>query len=245
MQITKAEGAAVKIAHVSKRFGALTALNSVSFSIEPGKVLCLVGPPGAGKSTLLRCIGGREAIDQGTIGIDGEPIGPESAPHVIGMVSRQPDLFDHMTALQHIIEGPLALLRRPRREIAMAAMTALERVGLAERRDAYPSELSGGERQRVAIARALAAKPRLMLFDEPTAGLDLDAAGEVLDVMRNLAASGLTLIVATHELSFISAVADDVACMIGGEIVEQGPPRNVLVAPGQARIRDFLATLLA
>lgn len=241
-QITKAEGATVAIAHVSKRFGALTALNNVSLSIGPGKVLCLVGPPDAGKSTLLRCIGGSETIDQGTIEIDGEPIGAASARAALGMISQQPDLFDHMTALQHIIEGPLALLRRPRREIAVAAMAALERVGLADRRDAYPSELSGGERLRVAIARALAARPRLMLFDESTAGLDPAAAGEVLDVMRDLAGSGLTMIVATHELDFISQAADDVAFMAAGEIVERGPPSSIPGAPALVWTRDFLST---
>jgi len=242
-QTTKAEGATVTITHVSKRFGALTALNNVTLSVGPGKALCFVGPPGAGKSTLLRCIGGSEAIDQGRIEIDGEPIGAESARHVIGMVSPQPDLFDHMTALQHIIEGPLALQRRPRREIAVAAMAALERVGLAERRDAYPSELSGGERRRVAIARELAVKPRLMLFDEPTAGLDPAAAGEVLDVMRDLAGSGPTMIMAMHELGFISEAADDVAFMAAGEIVERGGPSSILGAPELARMRDFLSTL--
>jgi polar amino acid transport system ATP-binding protein len=242
-QTTKAEGAAVTIAHLGKRFSALTALNNVSLSIGPGEVLCLVGPPGAGKSTLLRCIGGSEAIDQGTMEVDGEPIGSVSVRHVIGMVSQQPDMFDHMTALQHIIEGPLALLRRPRREVAVAAMAALERVGLAERRDSYPSELSGGQRQRVAIARALAARPRLILFDEPTAGLDPVAAGEVRDVMRDLAGSGLTMIVATHELGFVSEAADDVAFMAGGEIVERGPPSSILGAPALARTRDFLSTL--
>lgn len=241
-QITKAEGATVAIAHVSKRFGALTALNDVSLAIGPGTALCLVGPPGAGKSTLLRCIGGSEAIDQGRIEIDGEPIGAASARHVIGMVSQQPDLFDHMTVLQHIIEGPLALQRRPRREIAVTAMAALERVGLAERRDAYPSELSDGERRRVAIARELAAKPRLMLFDEPTAGLDPVGAGEVLDVMRDLAGSGPTMVMAMHELGFIREAADDVAFMAAGEIVERGALSGILGAPELARTRDFLST---
>lgn len=244
---TMKAGAAVSIAHASKRFGEVKALSGVSLAIGPGMVQCLIGPPGAGKSTLLRCIGGAEAIDEGTLHLDGAPIETETARQglVVGMVPQRPELFDHMTALQHILEGPLALLRRSRRDTVVEAMAALERVGLADRRDSYPSELSGGERQRLAIARALVAKPRLLLLDEPTAGLDPGAAGEVLDVMRRLAGSGLTLIVATHELGFISEVADDVAFMDGGEIVEQGLPQSILSAPKQARTRDFLATLPA
>lgn len=246
-QIAKAEGAAVTIAHVGKRFGDVTALSDVSLAIGPGMVQCLIGPPGAGKSTLLRCISRSEAIDEGTIEIDGEPVGREGAGtrHAIAMVPQRPDLFDHMTALQHILEGPLARLKLPRREIVAEAMAALERAGLADRRDSYPSDLSGGQRQRLAVARELAAKPRLMLFDEPTAGLDREAASAVLDVMRSLAASGLTMIVATHELGFISDVADDVAFMADGMIVEQGPPQSILSAPKQARTRDVLATLSA
>lgn len=246
-QTTKAEGAAVTITRVSKRFGPQNALKDVSLAIGPGKVQCIIGPPGAGKSTLLRCIGHSEAIDQGSIEIDGEPVEPESARRhpAIVTVSQRPGLLDHMTALQHVIEGPLALLRRPRREIVIEAMAALERVRLADRRDSYPGELSGGQRQRLAIARALAARPRLMLLDEPTAGLDPDAAGEVLDVIREFAGSGLTMIVATHEPDFLREVADDVAFMDGGEIVEQGAPRIILVAPKLARTRDFVAALLA
>lgn len=246
-QTTKADGAAVTIAHVGKRFGELAALSNVSLAIAPGMIQCLIGPPGAGKSTLLRCIGGSETADQGTIQIDGEPIKPSIAGQrlVVGMVPQRPELFDHMTALQHILEGPLAELKLSRREIVAEAMAALERAGLADRRDSYPSELSGGQRQRLALARVLAARPRLMLLDEPTAGLDPGAAGEVLDVMRGLVTSGATLIVATHELGFVREVADGVAFMDSGEIVEQGPPQSILSAPIQARTRDFLATLPA
>lgn len=246
-QVRKANGASATIAHVGKRFGALTALSDVSLTIAPGAIQCIIGPAGAGKSTLLRCIGGHETVDEGAIQIDGALIEPEVARQglVVGMVSQRPALFDHMTALQHILEGPLALLKRSRREIVAEAMAALEQGGLADRRDSYPSELSARQRQCLAIARAMAAKPRLILFDEPTAGLDPDAAGEMLSVMRDLAASGATLIVATHELGFVRKVADDVACMIGGEIVEQGPPQAVLTTPKQARTRDFLASLPA
>jgi polar amino acid transport system ATP-binding protein len=245
-QITKA-GASVSIAHAGKRFGNVKALNDVSLAIRPGLLQCLVGPAGAGKSTLLRCIGGIETVDDGAIQIDGKPIGQPGVDRrdAIGMVPQHPALFDHMTVLQHVIEGPLALLRRSRRDMVTEAMAALERVGLADRRDSYPSELSGGQRQCLAVARELAAKPRLLLLDEPTAGLDREAGGEVLNVMRELAGSGLTLIVATHELGFVREVADDVAFMDRGELVEQGPPQSLLSASTQARTRDFLASLSA
>lgn len=237
------EGATVTIAHIGKRFGVSTALDDVSLAIASGAVQCIIGPPGAGKSTLLRCIAQSETIDQGTIHIDGELIEPgRGGRHLaIGMVPQRPELFDHMTALQHVIEGPLASLKLSRREAVAEAMATLERVGLAERRDSYPSELSGGQRQRLAIARELAAGPRLLLLDEPTAGLETEAAGEVLAVMRSLSASGPTMIVATHEFGFIREVGDDVAFMDKGEIAERGPPQSILVAPGQARMRDFLA----
>lgn len=244
---TMKAGAAVAIAHASKRFGDVQALSDVSLAIGPGMVQCLIGPPCAGKSTLLRCIGGVEMLDEGAIQIDGEPTGREGVGprHAIGMIPQHPGLFDHMTALQHVIEGPLALLRRSRRDMVTEAMAALERVGLADRRDSYPGELSGGARQRLAIAGELAAKPRLLLFDEPTTGLDPEAAREVLDMMRELAGSGPTLIVVTHELGFVRDIADDVAFMDNGEIVELGPPRSLLAAPKHARLRDFLATLPA
>ena len=244
-QTTKAEGAAVTIAHVGKRFGGVQALTDVSLAVAPGVIQCIIGPSGAGKSTLLRCIDGSETTDEGTIQIDGQSIETGTAGQhlLVGMVPQRPALFDHMTALQHILEGPLARLKLSRREIVAEAMAALERVGLPDRRDAYPNELSGGQQRRLAVARALAAKPRLMLLDEPTAGLDPDAAGEVLDVMRGLAGSGLTLIVATHEIGFIRETGDHVAFMDGGEIVEIWAPRSILAAPKQTRLRDFLASL--
>jgi polar amino acid transport system ATP-binding protein len=255
----KADSAIVTIANVSKLFGDLKALNNVSLSIEPGTVQCIIGPSGSGKSTLLRCINQLEKIDQGAIRVDGELIGyrrvgdelheltdPEIARQrlVTGMVFQRFNLFNHMTALQNIIEGPLTVLKRPRKEIVAEATALLERVGLAEKRDSYPSELSGGQQQRIAIARALAMKPKLMLFDEPTSALDPELVGEVLNVMRDLAASGMTMVVVTHELGFAREVAGDVVFMDKGEIVEQGPPQTVLVAPKQARTRDFIAAVL-
>ncbi|KRE02769.1 ectoine/hydroxyectoine ABC transporter ATP-binding protein EhuA [Bosea sp. Root670] len=255
----KADSAIVTIANVSKIFGELKALNDVSLSIQPGTVQCIIGPSGSGKSTLLRCINQLEKIDKGAIRVDGELIGYRRVGDelheltdveiarqrlVTGMVFQRFNLFNHMTALQNIIEGPLTVLKQPRKQIVAEATALLERVGLADKRDAYPSELSGGQQQRVAIARALAMKPKLMLFDEPTSALDPELVGEVLNVMRDLAASGMTMIVVTHELGFAREVAGDVVFMDKGEIVEQGPPQTVLVAPSQARTRDFIAAVL-
>lgn len=251
--------AIVTIAHVSKVFGDLRALNDVSLSVPVGAVQCIIGPSGSGKSTLLRCINQLEKIDQGAISVDGELIGYRRAGDELheltdaeiarqrlatGMVFQRFNLFNHMTALQNIIEGPLTVLKQPRKQIVAEAMALLERVGLADKRDSYPSELSGGQQQRIAIARALAMKPKLMLFDEPTSALDPELVGEVLTVMRDLAASGMTMIVVTHELGFAREVASDVVFMDRGEIVEQGPPQTVLVTPRQQRTRDFIAAVL-
>ncbi|MCV9939453.1 amino acid ABC transporter ATP-binding protein [Boseaceae bacterium BT-24-1] len=249
----------VVAASVTKQFGPLKALNKVSLSVMPGAVQCIIGPSGSGKSTLLRCINQLEKIDAGAITVAGELIGYRRVGNELhelsdveiarqrlktGMVFQRFNLFNHMTVLQNIIEGPLTVLKRPRREIISEGMALLERVGLAEKRDAYPIELSGGQQQRIAIARALAMKPQLMLFDEPTSALDPELVGEVLAVMRDLAASGMTMIVVTHELGFAREVANDVVFMDKGEIVEQGPPQQVLVAPSQARTRDFIAAVL-
>ena len=238
--------AAVTIANVSKLFGQFRALNNVSLAIQPGTVQCIIGPSGSGKSTLLRCINQLEKIDKGVIHVDGELIGYRRVGDELyelteseiarqrlltGMVFQRFNLFNHMTALQNIIEGPLTVLKRPRKEIVAEAMALLDRVGLADKLDSYPSELSGGQQQRIAIARALAMKPKLLLFDEPTSALDPELVGEVLAVMRDLAATGMTMIVVTHELGFAREVASDVVFIDRGEIVEQGPPQTVLVAP--------------
>jgi ABC-type polar amino acid transport system ATPase subunit len=249
----------VVAASVTKQFGPLKALNKVSLSVSPGAVQCIIGPSGSGKSTLLRCINQLEKIDAGAITVAGELIGYRRVGNELhelsdaeiarqrlktGMVFQRFNLFNHMTVLQNIIEGPLTVLKRPRRDIIAEAMALLDRVGLAEKRDSYPIELSGGQQQRIAIARALAMKPEVMLFDEPTSALDPELVGEVLNVMRDLAASGMTMIVVTHELGFAREVASDVVFMDKGEIVEQGPPQQVLVAPSQARTRDFIAAVL-
>ncbi|MGE7469506.1 amino acid ABC transporter ATP-binding protein [Bosea sp. NPDC003192] len=249
----------VVAASVTKQFGPLKALNKVSLSVSPGAVQCIIGPSGSGKSTLLRCINQLEKIDAGAITVAGELIGFRRVGNELhelsdaeiarqrlktGMVFQRFNLFNHMTVLQNIIEGPLTVLKRPRREIIAEAMALLDRVGLSEKRDSYPIELSGGQQQRIAIARALAMKPQVMLFDEPTSALDPELVGEVLNVMRDLAATGMTMIVVTHELGFAREVASDVVFMDKGEIVEQGPPQQVLVAPSQARTRDFIAAVL-
>ncbi|MCU0819716.1 MAG: amino acid ABC transporter ATP-binding protein [Beijerinckiaceae bacterium] len=250
----------IVVAHqVTKRFNSVRALNGVSLSIDPGMVQCIIGPSGSGKSTFLRCLNQIEKIDGGAILIDGELIGYRQVGNALralsdaeiarqrlatGMVFQRFNLFHHMTALENIIEGPVTVLRRPRREAIAEAMDLLARVGLTDKRDSYPIEMSGGQQQRVAIARALAMRPRIMLFDEPTSALDPELVGEVLAVMRDLARSGMTMIVVTHELGFAREVAQDVVFMDRGEIVEQGPPSQVLLNPQHGRTREFISAVL-
>jgi polar amino acid transport system ATP-binding protein len=250
----------VAAADVRKTYGSVQALDGVSIEIPSGQVLCIVGPSGSGKSTLLRCINQLERIDSGAIWVDGQLIGYRRVGDKLyeltdaeiarqrltsGMVFQRFNLFQHMTALENIIEGPVTVQRRRRKEAVDEAVALLERVGLGAKRDAYPSELSGGQQQRVAIARALAMKPKLMLFDEPTSALDPELVGEVLAVMRDLASSGMTMIVVTHELGFAREVANEVVFMDRGAIVERGSPQEVLVHPQQQRTRDFIAAVLA
>ena len=249
----------VQALSLTKRFGSLAALDSVSLDVAPGEVVCIIGPSGSGKSTLLRCINQLERIDGGAIWVDGELAGFRRASDRLieltdkeiavqrlasGMVFQRFNLFGHMTALQNVIEGPVTVLKQPRAAAIAEAERLLARVGLAEKHGAYPSELSGGQQQRVAIARALAMKPRLMLFDEPTSALDPELVGEVLAVMRDLAKSGMTMIVVTHELGFAREVADRVVFMDQGRLIEQGPPAQVLSAPEHPRTRDFIAAVL-
>ena len=244
---------------VRKTFGDLRAVNDVSLDMPPGEVLCIIGPSGSGKSTFLRCINQIERLDGGAIWIDGELTGYRRAGDKLypltdkeiarqrlatGMVFQRFNLFQHMTALENIIEGPVTVQKRERDEAVREAMALLERVGLADKRNSYPLQLSGGQQQRVAIARALAMKPKLMLFDEPTSALDPELVGEVLAAMRDLAASGMTMIVVTHELGFAREVAHRVVFMDRGAIVEMGRPQDVLVKPQQARTRDFIAAVL-
>jgi polar amino acid transport system ATP-binding protein len=244
---------------VHKYFGALHALDGVSLEIAPAEILCIIGPSGSGKSTFLRCINQLERIDDGAIWVDGALAGyrrvgdalhPLSDREIArqrlasGMVFQRFNLFGHMTALENIIEGPVTVQKRRRGEAVEQALALLDRVGLADKRDAYPVQLSGGQQQRVAIARALAMKPKLMLFDEPTSALDPELVGEVLAVMRDLAESSMTMIVVTHELGFAREVADRVVFMDGGVIVEQGKPADVLDNPREERTRRFLGLVL-
>jgi len=245
--------------NVHKYFGSLCALKNVSIDVAKGEVLCVIGPSGSGKSTFLRCINQLEKTDQGAIWIDGELAGFRRVGDAlyelsdkdialqritIGMVFQRFNLFGHMTALENIIEGPITAQKRPRAEAVEEALTLLNRVGLSAKRDAYPAQLSGGQQQRVAIARALAMRPKLMLFDEPTSALDPELVGEVLAAMRDLAQSGMTMVVVTHELGFAREVASRVVFMDEGAIVESGSPQEILVRPQHPRTKDFIAAVL-
>lgn len=249
----------VKAIGLRKSYGAFEALKGIDLEIYRGEVMCVVGPSGSGKSTFLRCINQLEAIDGGALWVDGELVGYRRAgrklyalsEHEIarqrratGMVFQRFNLFPHKTALENIIEGPVQVLKQERMQAEAAARELLARVGLTDKCDAYPVELSGGQQQRVAIARALAMKPALMLFDEPTSALDPELVGEVLAVMRDLALTGMTMIVVTHELGFAREVANRVIFMDQGQVVEQGLPEQVLSSPTQARTRDFISAVL-
>jgi polar amino acid transport system ATP-binding protein len=245
--------------NVCKTFGEFQVLKSVSLDVVAGQVLCLIGASGSGKTTLLRCINQLVTIDTGAIWIDGELMGKchkDGHLHVLtegaiarqrmktGMVFQRFNLFPHMTALQNIMEGPIQVQHRPRDQVEREAKELLARVGLADKAGNYPAQLSGGQQQRVAIARALAMKPMLMLFDEPTSALDPELVGEVLAVMKELAQSGMTMLVVTHELGFAREVADAVVYMDMGSIVETGPPAQVLGSPREVRTQAFLASVL-
>lgn len=244
---------------VCKRFGHEQVLKGINLSVAAGEVLCLLGPSGSGKSTFLRCINHLERPSRGRILVDGKLVGyREDGPKLrevspretarqrreVGMVFQQFNLFPHKTALQNVMEAPVHVARVPAHEARGEATRLLQRVGLAKRLNAYPSELSGGQQQRVAIARALAMQPKLMLFDEPTSALDPELVGEVLDTMAELAESGMTMIVVTHEIGFAKSVAHRVAFMDDGLVVEEGPPGQVLENPEHPRTKDFLRRVL-
>ena len=244
---------------VHKLFGELHVLKGVDLTVERGEVCVILGPSGSGKSTLIRCINELEQISAGRMYVDGELMGlrevggrlhrlsdKEIAAQRarVGMVFQRFNLFPHMTALENVMEAPRQVRRVPRADAERLARQQLERVGLSDRADHYPSQLSGGQQQRVAIARALAMEPELMLFDEPTSALDPELVGEVLAVMKSLAASGMTMIVVTHEVGFAREVADQVVFMDEGVIVERGTPGAVIDNAQQQRTRDFFAKVL-
>jgi polar amino acid transport system ATP-binding protein len=251
--------AMVKAEGVHKCFGRLEVLKGITLDVKPSEVMCLLGPSGSGKSTFLRCINHLEKIDSGRLWVDGELVGYRQAGDKlhelgesevalkrsqIGMVFQRFNLFPHMTALENIMEAPVCVKGRAKREVRESAEELLRIVGLADRGGTYPSQLSGGQQQRVAIARALAMKPKLMLFDEPTSALDPELVGEVLDVMRQLARDGMTMIVVTHEIGFAREVGDTVVFMDGGVVVETGVPREVFAGPRHERTKAFLSKVL-
>jgi polar amino acid transport system ATP-binding protein len=249
----------VDIRSVHKSFGSLEVLKGIDLEVRTGEVTVVLGPSGSGKSTLLRTINHLEKVDHGAISVDGTLVGyrrsgdklhelPErevlKQRTRIGFVFQNFNLFPHLTVLDNVIEAPVSALKRPRKEAVDTARRLLGRVGLADKTDAYPRQLSGGQQQRVAIARALALEPKLLLFDEPTSALDPELVGEVLDVIRDLAHQGTTMIVVTHEIGFAREVADTVVFMDDGRIVEQGTPADVLDRPQQERTRAFLSKVL-
>ena len=255
----KRDVGAVTIEGVSKRFGDFTALDNVSLSIKPGEVTAILGPSGAGKSTLLRTINHLERADSGIVAIDGDLIGYERRGDVlyelketairqrrlaVGMVFQSFNLFPHLTVLENIVEAPVAVQGVPREEAEGLARDLLARVGLSEKEGAYPRHLSGGQQQRVAIARALALKPKVLLFDEPTSALDPELVGEVLDTIKELASTGTTMIIVTHEVGFAREVADTIVFMEAGRVLEVGPPEQVFNAPTHSRTGEFLAKVL-
>lgn len=249
----------VAIRSVAKNFGEFQALKSVTLDVWPGEVMCLIGASGSGKTTLLRCINQLAAIDSGGIWLDGELLGVREQGGRLhrlsereigrqrlktGMVFQRFNLFPHKTALENITEGPLQVQGRKSDEVRAEAIELLRRVGLSAKADAYPAQLSGGQQQRVAIARALAMKPMLMLFDEPTSALDPELVGEVLAVMKELARSGMSMIVVTHELGFAREAADRVVYMDQGAIIEHGRASDVLGAPREERTKAFLSAVI-
>jgi polar amino acid transport system ATP-binding protein len=250
----------VRAERVRKHFGRLEVLRGVDLEVFPGEVVVIIGRSGSGKSTFLRCINHLEKIDGGRLYVNGELIGYREKQNKIyelrerevaskradiGMVFQQFNLFSHMTVLRNVTEAPIRVRRLRKAQAIERAYRLLDRVGLRDKAHAYPAQLSGGQQQRVAIARALAMEPQLMLFDEPTSALDPELVGDVLEVMKGLAADGMTMVVVTHELGFAREVGDRLIVMDEGVIVEEGPPEHVLTAPKNPITREFLARVLA
>lgn len=246
--------------NVHKNFGKLKVLKGVNLEVKQGEVVVIIGPSGSGKSTFLRCINHLESIDGGNVLFDGQSVGFKELPNgktvpvkgkelsqirsQMGMVFQRFNLFPHMTALSNVMEGPLTVLGKSKQEAQDLAEELLAKVGLADKAENFPSQLSGGQQQRVAIARALAMQPKLMLFDEPTSALDPELVGEVLTVIKNLAAEGMTMIIVTHEMAFARDVADRVVFMDQGNIVEMGSPEQIFTKPKNSRTKEFLGSIL-
>jgi polar amino acid transport system ATP-binding protein len=249
----------VEADQVWKTFGRTPVLQGISLQVMPGEVVCLLGPSGSGKTTFLRCINHLEKISAGRLLVDGELVGYRETNGKLvelsereicrqraemAMVFQQYNLFPHRSVLDNVVEAPVRVKKEPRGEAIDRGRAMLARVGLADKEEAYPGQLSGGQQQRVAIARALTMRPKLMLFDEPTSALDPELVGEVLDVMRGLAAEGMTMVVVTHEIGFAREVADRVVLMDGGVVVESGSPQQVILDPQHERTRSFLSKVL-
>jgi polar amino acid transport system ATP-binding protein len=249
----------VRAENVYKSYGSIDVLHGVDLNVAPGEVCCMIGASGSGKSTFLRCINHLEKIDAGRLSVDGDLVGytergdklfEQSEREIatkraeIGMVFQRFNLFEQMTVLGNVMEAPVRVKRQGKSEARERAERLLSRVGLADKANAYPQQLSGGQQQRVAIARALAMEPKLMLFDEPTSALDPELVGEVLQVMRDLATTGMTMVVVTHEMAFAREVGDSLVFLDGGVIVESGDPREVLSDPRHPRTKAFLDKVL-
>ncbi|WP_046489728.1 amino acid ABC transporter ATP-binding protein [Pseudomonas veronii] len=239
----------IEIRALRKSYGDLQVIKGIDASVAKGEVICIVGPSGSGKSTILRCINGLESYEGGVIDVDGIKV-DRKAPTIkairteVAMVFQRFNLFPHRTVLENVIEGPIYVKKEDRKQATEHAMELLNSVGLAEKAEAFPAQLSGGQQQRIAIARALAMRPKAILFDEPTSALDPELVGDVLDVMRRLAESGMTMVVVTHEMQFAREVADRVIFIDQGVVVEQGPSAEVLNNPQHLRTQDFLRRVL-
>ena len=240
----------ISLSNVRKAYGPLEVIKDVSFGVEKGEVVCIIGPSGSGKSTLLRCINGLETYQAGAIEVHGERVDPSNRATIrnvrtrVSMVFQRFNLFPHRTAVENVAEGPIYVKGEPREQALERARQLLVRVGLGAKADVFPAQLSGGQQQRVAIARALGMNPDAILFDEPTSALDPELVGEVLGVMRSLADEGMTMVVVTHEMGFARDVADRVLFLDGGLLVEQGAPEDVLTRPQNPRTQDFLRRIL-
>jgi len=240
----------IEASNLTKRFGDLEVFKDITVNVKKGEVLCIIGPSGSGKSTFLRCLNHLEEINGGKIVIEGEALDPKDKKQIrnlttkMGMVFQQFNLFPHMTVLQNLMEAPLVVKKEDKAVVLERAKKLINKVGLGDKMDYYPSKLSGGQKQRVAIARALAMNPDIMLFDEPTSALDPELVGEVLTVMKDLANEGMTMVVVTHEMGFAKEVADRVIFMDGGKIVEEGKPADIFSNPKEVRTKAFLEKVL-
>jgi polar amino acid transport system ATP-binding protein len=239
----------IEVINLCKRFGSLEVLKNVSLRVAEGEVVCIIGPSGSGKSTLLRCLNFLEVPTSGEVIIDGSPLGDKDTNinevrQKVGMVFQLFNLFPHKTALENVSMGPLKVKRLPKREAEEIGRLLLAKVGLSDKADAYPHQLSGGQQQRVAIARALAMQPKVMLFDEPTSALDPEMVGEVLNVMKELAREGMTMVVVTHEMGFAREVGDRVVFLDEGKIIEENRPEELFSSPREERTRAFLSKIL-